>query len=444
MKFTPRQYQLEAMKFLISRPNAGLMLDMGLGKTAITLHVIEALKRQKLGHKTFLIAPLRTLYTTWPEEIAKWDLDLTYHNLHESRLTPKDKLPPVDIYGINPESSLKYIHIWSKQIAHDMDFRILMVDESSQYKNHDTARFREIRGILHYFHRHWILTGTPAPNGLIDLWSQVYLLDQGQALGKYITHFRRAFCEEDYNGYDWFVKPEAESEIYRRVGHMCLRFDAQDHIDMPTLVRNRVPVKLPPKARAQYKEMEDTFLLALDEETTVMSPNTAALGIKCRQIANGGIYDNNGKAHRIHDAKTEALVEIIEELQGRPCIVFYEFKHDAERIAAAIGNPPPLTPETLKRFNEGKIPVLAAHTASIAFGLNLQEACSNVIFYGITWDLGAHDQAVARVWRSGQKAKRVIAHYLVAEDTLDENVLKTLEGKARTQKALLNALKGPR
>jgi len=352
-------------------------------------------------------------------------------------------MPKADIYGINPESSLKWLTEW-RQGGNNLGFSILIVDESSLYKNSQSRRFKLLRDVLHWFERRWILTGTPAPNGLIDVWAQVFLLDRGASLGKFITQFRQTFCEPaDYMGWDWIIRKDASEEIYRRIGPLCLRLDAKDYIEMPELIQNRIPVKLTPSAMKQYKEMEETFLLLL-EETTVMSPNAAAVGIKCQQIAGGNVYDNDGGVHRIHTCKLDALVEIIEELQGQPVIVLYQFRHERDAIAPVLGNPPEPTVDSVSKFRAGKLPVLMGHANSLSMGLNLQDHCKNIIFYGVGFDLAAHDQAVARIWRSGQKSKHVTVHYLLAEDTIDEAILKTLQGKDRTQKGLLNALKARR
>ncbi len=433
--FTPRPYQLESMRFLINKPHAGLFLDMGLGKTAISLAVMETLKK-KGKIRVLLIAPIRVLYTVWPEEIKKWGFDLTYINLHKAgreALYTAD----VDIYGINPESSLVMLQDSRFQ---GQVFDLLVVDESSLYKSYSSRRFKLLQKHLHRFGKRWILTGTPAPNGLIDIWSQIYIIDRGAALGEYITRFRNAFCMPDWNGYDYVLVAGAEKEIYRRIQKYVLRMDSKDYLDMPELIHNRVPVILTPAVRKMYKEMEHTFLLRLEQDV-VMSPNAAAAGMRCRQIANGGIYLPNGTPQHLHDIKTEALVELVEELQGRQVVVFYEFLHDKERIRAAIGGGFDATPDNINKFNAGKIQVLLGHPASMGYGVNLQERCDTVIWYGIPWDLGAYDQAIARIWRSGQKSDRVIVHHIVAEDTLDEVVLDTLQLKARDQRKLLDAMK---
>jgi SNF2 family DNA or RNA helicase len=407
---------------------------MGLGKTLIALMVMTALKKPK----TLLIAPIRVLYSTWPDEIEKWEMDLTYVNCHEHR----DGLfkYEADIYGINPESSLKLLQD-PRFLAENFD--LLVIDESSMYKAYDSRRFKLLQKHLHRFGKRWILTGTPAPNGLMDIWSQIYLLDQGQALGKYITHFRNAFCVPSWDGYSYSLQKGAEAEIYARIKPYILRMDAKDHIDMPELVLNEVPVTLNKEARELYEQMENEFLIILGDRA-IMSPNAASAGMRCRQIANGGVYDELHNVIQIHNAKTEALSELVEELQGQSVLVFYEFVHDRERIMKALPGAVEASPENIRLFQQGKVACMVAHPASAGYGLNLQDHCHTVVWYGIPWDLGAYDQAIARVWRSGQKSTQVIVHHIVAKDTLDTVVLTTLGLKARTQKTLLDAMKGAR
>lgn len=424
------------MRFLISRPQAGLFLDMGLGKTAICLGVLHALRTKKQRPRVLLIAPIRVLHTVWPAEIKKWGFDFKYVNLHGDR-EALFRIKDADIYGINPESSLMLLT--DPRFAREQ-FDILIVDESSLYKAHDSRRFKLLKQHLHRFGKRWILTGTPAPNSLIDLWSQIYLLDRGQALGEYITRFRNAFCIPSWDGYGYLLAAGAEKEIYRRIKPYVLRMEAKDYIDMPELILNNISVELDSKSRKLYDQMENEFLIQLGEDF-IMSPSAAAAGMRCRQIANGGIYNDKGEGQFIHDIKTEALKETVEQLQGKPVIVFYEFQHDITRIRGALGDVPLPSPEVINRFNEGKVPVMLGHGGSLGYGVNLQYKCNTAIWYGIPWDLGAYDQAVARIWRSGQPEDRVVIHHIVGKNTLDETVLKTLAAKSRGQKELLDAMK---
>jgi len=443
MIFNPHQYQLDAIKFMLGQRHAGLLLDMGMGKTVVSLYCIQQLMAEGHIKKVLLVAPIRTLYTVWPNEIAKWDnlSGLEFHNWHESRVSPKN-LPKSGIIGINPESALTYFQ--NKEIF-QQQFDLLVIDESSTFKNSGSLRFKALKNNLHCFGRRWILTGTPAPNGLEDLWSQVYLLDRGKALGLFITHFRTMYCVPDYSGYGYNVVPQLKDKIYEAIAPLVFRLSAKDYLDMPELVYNSIPVKLGPASMAKYKDMERQFFALLDSGETVTSPNAGVAGGRCRQIANGGLYLPDGTAEHIHCDKMAALKEVVEELQGQPLLVFYEFIHDVHRIRKALGDVPNLTAskhpdQLIKEFNEGKHPVLIGHPASIGIGLNLQGSCSNVLWVGVPWDLGLYDQANARVYRQGQEAARVFIHHLVAIGTMDEHVLKALDVKGREQGDLLNAI----
>jgi SNF2 family DNA or RNA helicase len=443
MKWIPHQYQVDSVKFLLGQKRAGLFLDMGLGKTVISLYSAkQLLEAGHIGH-ILLIAPIRALYTVWPNEIAKWDdfQDISYYNWHEGRCAIKD-LPDVDIVGINPESALTLMK--NKEFA-TLPFDLLIIDESAAYKNYASQRFKFLKKVLHCFDYRWILTGTPAPNGLEDLWSQIYILDEGKALGKYITHFRTAYCIPDRSGYGYTVMDNYRQTIYEAIAGLTMRLSARDNIDMPELVVNTIPVKLDAKAMSLYKDMERKLIILLESGETVLSPNAAVAGMRCRQIANGGIYLEDHSISHIHTAKMEALKEVVEDLQGQPLIVFYEFLHDLPRITAALGELPNLTTsktpsKLVQEFNEGKHPVLLGHPATVGVGLNLQGACSNVLWVGIPWDLYLYDQANARVYRQGQDAERVVVHHLVAQGTLDEKVVKALAVKGREQTDLLEAI----
>lgn len=443
MRYLPKQYHADSIKFLLGHQWAGLLLDMGLGKTGITLFAIKVLFDLGLIKRVLLIAPIRTLYTVWPEEIAKWDEfnHLPYVNLRETNINMAD-VPAMGIYAINPESALT---LFKGRMPHHTKFDLLVIDESSQWKNPSSQRFKYLKPWLHEFPRRWILTGTPAPNGLTDIWSQIYILDRGESLGKYVTHFRNEFCVQDYNGYGYTVPPARREEIYKRIAPFCMRLSAADHIDMPDLITNPIRVRLPPEAMIKYAQMERDFLIKLGDEV-VMSMNAAVAGMRCRQIANGAIYSMEDKSILpIHTAKYDALKELVEDLQGQPLLVFYEFLHDAVGIEKVLGDVPNLTkskdPLTLVReFNEGKHPVVIGHPATIGMGLNLQGSCHNICWMGVPWDLSMHDQANARVYRQGQESDRVIIHYLMAEGTLDHVVLNVLGLKAREQNDLFLAI----
>lgn len=441
MKWVPKPYQLEAVKFMVENQHSGLILDMGLGKTAITLAMIKVRQLRKV----LLIAPIRTLYTVWPEEIRKWDEfnSLTFHNWHESR-APLTDLPECNIHGINPESALT---LFKNPLFFAQDWDAIVIDESHTFKNPASQRFKWLRKYLHVFPRRHILTGTFAPNGLEDIWSQIFILDRGKALTPYITHFRNAYCTPSWDGYGYDIIPARVDHLYRQIAPLVMRLAARDHLEMPELVLNPINVKLSKKALKFYKDMEDEFLMLLDNGGAITAPNAAVAGGKCRQIANGGVYDAEGNMEHLHNDKIDALKELVEGMNGNPLLVFYEFRHDVKRIQDRFGKDTPnLTGAKdplamVKQFNEGKIPLMIGHGASVGVGLNLQEACHNVCWLGVPWDLAMHDQANARVYRQGQKADRVFVHYIMAEDTLDQTVLKVLGQKGRDQEMLYQAIK---
>lgn len=443
MNLTLHEYQNEDVKFLLGQKVAGLLLEMGLGKTVISLTAVKALVDAGHVKRVLLVAPIRTLYTVWPKEITDWDnfKGLTYYNWHSTLCDPS-KLPKAHIYGINPESVGRML---LSKTMFKQSWDLLIVDESWMFKNSSSKRFEALRDKLYQFKYRWILNGTFAPNGLIDIWAQIFILDRGKALGEYISRFHNAFCVPNRDGYGYQVIPQYRENIYRAVAHLVTRRKASDHLDMPELVYNSIPVKLSPKSWTIYKDMERKFIALLESGEAVVSPNAGVAGGRCRQIANGGLYRADGTAEHIHHEKMEALKEVVEGLQGQPLLVFYEFVHDTERIKTALGDVPNLTssktPDKLIReFNEGKHPVMVGHPASIGAGLNLQGACSHIVWVGVPWDLGLYDQANARVYRQGQKAERVIVHHIVAEGTLDEKVLKALAVKGREQSDLLDAI----
>jgi len=429
---------LEAIEFLLKNRYAGLFLDMGLGKTSVSLFAIKMLAEAGYIKKVLLIAPIRALYTVWPNEIKKWDdfEGMTYYNMHQTR-----QLGDALINGINPESALPLL---KNRKLFTSGYDLILIDESAEWKNPASQRFKALKKGLGEFSYRWILTGTPSPNGLEDIWSQIYILDQGASLGHFITHFRNEFCMPDRSGYSYKVIPQYKDILYRRIAKLVLRMSARDNIDMPDLIINPITIPLPPAAFKVYKAMEKEFLAILASGDKVSSPNAAVAGGRCRQISNGGLYTESGVEH-IHYEKINAVKGIVEDLNGSPLLIFYEFNHDEERLQEALGGVPNLTrtktPDALiNAFNEGTIPVLIGHPRTVGVGLNLQGACSNILWICPPWDLYLHDQANARVYRQGQAESRVVIHYLIGEKTMDAKVLKVLEQKGREQQDLFDAI----
>ena len=445
--WSPRSYQEVALRWLMEKPHSGLLLDPGLGKTSVTLAASLFLKEEGHINHTLVVAPLRVAKTVWPVEAQKWsDFNgMTVCDLTE--MTPGERIDLLkkryDVYVINPESLEKVLYLdpWAY-----VNLDMLVIDESTKFKDSQTQRFKALKKHLHKFKRRIILTGTPAPNGLADLFGQMYVCDGGESLGRYITHFRQRYMHQSHDGFTWVMSPGSSTEIYERIQDKLLRLMAKDHLEMPELINNTINVKLNDRVYAKYKALERDFLIKVNEAQTLAVFNTAALGVKLRQVANGFIYDEFSNAHRLHTQKIDALRELVEEMQGRPLLVCYEFIEDARAIQAAfpesvnIGSSRnPL--QVVAAFNQGLIPILAGHPRSMGHGLNLQEVCKDICWFGITWDLELYQQAIARIWRQGQEAPVVSVHHIIAEGTKDEDVVKALAGKDRTQNLLNNAIK---
>jgi SNF2 family DNA or RNA helicase len=446
----PHQYQVNAVKFIISKACAGLLLDPGLGKTSIMLQAFKIMQAKGYVKKMLVVAPLRVALSTWPKEVAKWE---AFSGLKLCVLHGMDKrvenVYQADVVVINPEGLGWLFH----EIRNHWPFDVLCVDESTRFKHTRTKRFDILKQALPRFARRYILTGSPAPNGLLDLFGQVFILDLGRSLGRYITEYRTSyFRQSGYGGYTWLPKHDAAERIYKSLAPLCLRMAAKDYLDLPPLVFNPIEVELPPEARRIYREMEN-LLIAEIKANKVLAANAAVAAGKCRQIANGGLYDQDPTtqeryAHVIHEAKLDAVEEVLGELQGTPALITYEFDHDRERLAGRFGDDLPfiaggVAPRRFREiedaWNNGDLPILLAQPSSVAHGLNLQGTEAHVIEHSSIWNLEDRDQTIQRVHRQGQ-TKTVVVHTIIAKDTVDEVIRDVLKGKARTQNALLNAL----
>jgi SNF2 family DNA or RNA helicase len=446
--YTPHPYQKKMIKFGVSQACAGFFADPGLGKTSTMYAIFKTLKDQGLVERMLVVAPLRPAYSTWPGEAEKWE---DFGDLKVVILHGPDKAKALcsdyDVAVINPEG-LEWLWMASAKI--DLP-EMLVVDESTRFKHTNTKRFKTLKKMLGRFTRRYILTGTPAPNGLLDLFGQVYLLDLGHSLGQYITHYRiNYFDQVGFGGYTWVPRKGAEEAIYDKLRPLVIRMSADDYLDLPELVYNKVEVTLPPPVMKVYRDMENVMIAELETDTVVAANAAAATG-KCRQIANGGAYIANGDKRdttHIHTEKIDAVEEIVEELQGKPCLIAYEYDHDRVRLQERFGDVPyigggvsPARFAQIERdWNLGKIPILLAQPQSVAHGLNLQGTGAAVIWHSLTWDLENYEQFIRRVWRQGQK-ERVVVHHIIAKNTIDEVILKMLNKKDRTQRALLAALK---
>ena len=446
MKFIPHDYQKIAIEKIINLPAVGLFLEMGLGKTVSALTAIQELLYDRFEvSKVLVIAPLRVAQSTWSGEIEKWD---HLQGLRLSKVLGSEKQriealhQPADIWIINRENTEWLVDYYGRKWPFDM----VVIDELSSFKNPRSKRFRALRKVRPLIKRIVGLTGTPAPNGLIDLWSQIYLLDQGERLGKTLTGYRNRYFDPGRRNqnivFEWIPKPFAEERIYEKISDICVSMKAEDWLQLPERIDNVIEVELPEKVKSQYKQLErDLILPLLDSDVT--AANAAVLTNKLLQMANGAIYDEFGEAKEIHDAKLEALEEVVEAANGKPVLVVYSYRHDLDRIKNQLKKYKPRTLDSdqdVQDWNAGKTQVLLLHPASGGHGLNLQTGGNIIVWFGLTWGLEYYQQANARLYRQGQ-IERVIVHHIVAKGTMDENVLKALTGKAATQEDLMEAVK---
>lgn len=448
MRFEPFAYQRYCINRLLTDEAIGLFLDMGLGKTVITLTAINDLKFNRfLVNKTLVIAPKRVAEKTWSREASKWS-----HLKHLRVVTVLGSQAqrvralhtPADVYVINRENVTWLVEYF----RNDWPFDTVVVDESSSFKNPRAKRFKALTWVRPHVKRIVELTGTPAPNGLLDLWAQMYLLDQGQRLGKRITHYRERYFEPDQRNRDtvfsYRPKPGADEAIWRLVEDVCISMKAEDYLDLPDVTEVTVPVVLDKKAQAAYDKLEREMLLDVDE-TVIDAGSAAVLTNKLLQLCNGAVYDEVRNVAEVHQCKIEAFTELVEGLNGQPALVFYSFQHDLTRIQKALAETGLRIrqlkgPQDEDDWNARKIDILLAHPASCAFGLNLQQGGNQVIWFGLPWSLELYQQANKRLHRQGQKEK-VIIHHLIIEGGMDEDVMEALEAKCDTQDRLLNALR---
>ena len=444
MKYQPHDYQKYATQFIIDHPVAAILLQMGLGKSVITLTAIQQLLASGSVHKVLVIGPLRVARDTWPAEIEKWD--------HLSRLeysvavgTESERraalMLDVPIHIINRENVQ-----WLIESSHiPFEYDMIVIDELSSFKNHQAKRFKSLMKQRHHVSRVVGLTGTPSSNGLMDLFAEYKLLDMGKRLGRFITQYRQDFFVPDKCGYDrvysWKPRPGAEQEIYRRIGDITVSMKSVDFLKMPECVINRVPVAMDSNERELYDELKTELVLSLGDDI-IDAKNAAALSGKLTQMSNGAVYSEAGDAIRLHDRKLDALEDLIEAANGNPVLVAYWYQHDIQRIQERFPKVRTLrTSRDIADWNAGKIPVAAIHPASAGHGLNLQAGGSTLVWFGLTWSLELYQQTNARLWRQGQQAETVVIHHIITTDTIDEQIMNALERKDRTQAALIDAVR---
>lgn len=450
MIFRPHAYQQHCINQILRIKKLGLFLDMGLGKTVTALTAIRELKYNRFAvHRVLVIAPKKVAEGTWTREKDKWD------HTRILRVSPvlgsqakriRALNTPADLYIINRENVCWLVDYYRNSWPFDM----VVVDESSSFKSHSAKRFKALAGVSGKIDRMVELTGTPSPNGLEDLWSQVYLLDGGERLGKRYTQFRERYFQPDRRGadgmvYSYAAKPGTEQSILDKISDICISMKAEDYLQLPDITYHEIPVELDAKAEKAYRELERKMVLELPEEEEISVTSAAALSNKLLQLANGAVYDEDRSVHEVHGCKIEAFLELVESLQGKPVLVFYNFQHDRERILKALSGSG-LRVRELKTtrdeddWNAGLIDILLTHPASSAYGLNLQQGGNHVVWFGLTWNYELYTQANKRLHRQGQTEK-VIIHHLVCTGTRDEDVMRALEKKDDVQNWVMESLK---
>lgn len=450
MKFVPHRYQQYAINRIVNDPAVGLFLEMGLGKTVITLTALDELKYNRWQvSRCLIIAPKKVAESTWSTEAAKWD------HLKHLRIVPvlgtlRQRLraldTPGDAWVINRENVTWLVDHYRAQWPFDM----VVLDESSSFKNSQSKRFKSLKLVRPRIKRLVELTGTPAPNGLEDLWAQIWLLDGGERLGKTISSFREAYFTQDY-AYPgqmyrtYSPQKEAAERIQARISDICLSMKAEDYLELPDYIEDVVPVVLDPAARRAYDRMEQDMLLSVDEQM-ITAGSAAVLNGKLLQLCSGAAYGDGTEWARIHDCKVEAFLELVEQLHGERALVFYWFQHERERLLATLEQTDLrvrvyMKAEDAEAWNRGEVDLLLAQPMSCAYGLNLQAGGHHIVWFGYpNWTLELFQQANARLHRQGQQYP-VISHLLVVQDSMDEAVVAALHDKGRTQEALLDALK---
>ena len=467
MKYKPHDYQRYAAEFIITHPVAALLLDMGLGKTSITLTAINDLLFDSFEvHKVLVVAPLRVARDTWSAEIEKWEhlRELRYSVVVGSEQERISALrTPADIYIINREN----IQWLVEESGLPFDFDMAVIDELSSFKNHLSKRFRAFMKVRPKLKRIVGLTGTPAGNGLMDLFAEFKLLDMGERLGRLIGLYRNTYFQPDKrNGmviYSYKPLPNAEQQIYDKISDITISMKAADHLKMPELISSEYTVQLSEKEKEKYDRLKKDLILSTEDNEvtaadTMSAPlpqkrgtdaaqqwatcaNAASLSNKLSQMANGAVYSDDESVIQIHDRKLDALEDIIESMNGKPLLVAYWFKHDLERIRKRFEIREIKSSEDISDWNSGKIPVALIHPASAGHGLNLQSGGSTLVWFGLTWSLELYQQTNARLWRQGQTADTVVIQHIIAKSTIDEQIMKALKTKDTTQAALITAVK---
>lgn len=443
-QFHPHPYQRAAIEAILDKPGVALWMEMGLGKTVVTLTAIDQLIYDRLEvNRVLVVAPKKVAEATWQDEATKWE-HLQHLRISTMLGTEKQRkealAAPADVYIINRENVAWLVHLLGRKWAFDM----VVLDEASSFKNHAAQRFKALKAVRPRIHKIVELTGTPRPNSLLDLWAQIYLLDQGERLGRYITHYRKDYFWPTEYSYE--PKDGAAEAVEGRIKDIVLSFKAADHLTLPEKITEDIPVVLDKAAKAAYKKLEKNYLLEVDGEA-ITAQQAAALTGKLLQLCNGSLYDAEGQVHQIHRCKLDAFEELIDALDDQRALVFYNFRFDEEQLLEALK-----TRHRGLRFavlrsgqdaadwNAGKLDLLLAQPASCAYGLNLQQGGHHLIWYSLPWSLELYAQGEARLYRQGQ-TQSVIVHRLIVKGGADEMVVRALNSKDKAQNALMQAVK---
>lgn len=441
--FIPHEYQKYSIQKIIENNKYGLFLDMGLGKTVSTLTAFSDLQLLDTD-KMLVIAPLNVAKDTWADEINKWE-HLKHMTVSKVLGTPKQRIDALkqdaDIYITNKENT-KWLCDYYKK---DWPFDMIVVDELSTFKNHTSQRFKALKKKLPLVKRFVGLTGTPSPNSMMDLWAQVYLIDSGERLEKSFTRFRERYFKPTHqvseHVFNWELREDAEELIYQKIEDVCISMKASDYLDMPERIDTSQEVTLSNEERKLYEELERDYILESEDDGTIVAQSGASLSQKLLQLSNGAVYTDEQDVRQVHDRKLDKLEEIVEESQGQPILLFYNFKHDKERILERFKQVVVLGSEGYKdEWDKGNIEILLAHPASAGHGLNLQQGGHIIVWFGLTWSLELYQQANARLYRQGQDNTTII-HHIMTENTIDQRVYKALQNKELTQDELMNAVK---
>ena len=449
MRYSPHEYQRFTTEYIEAHPVSAIFLDCGLGKTSITLTAVNDLMFDSFEiHRVLVVVPIRVASFSWPAEIEKWD-HLVGLKYSVAVGTAAERLAALrrqaDIYLINRENVQWLI----SESGIPFDFDMVVIDELSSFKNHQTKRFKALMKVRPKVKRIVGLTGTPSSNGLMDLWAEFRLLDMGERLGRFIGQYRTSYFRPDkQNGqvvFSYRPLPGAEKQIYGKISDITISMKSTDHLQMPELINSRYTVYLSEKEDSRYADLKKDLVLQMPDGD-ITAANAASLSGKLSQMANGAIYTDTGETVAIHGRKLDALEDIIEAANGKPVLVAYWFRHDLERITERLQKLKiPYarldTDGSIRKWNAGEIPVALIHPASAGHGLNLQAGGSTLVWFGLTWSLELYQQTVARLWRQGQQSETVVVQHIITKGTIDERIMKALSEKDTTQAALIDAVK---